>query len=110
MHRMAKHRLVVLGDSLTQGFMSGAIFTPELSYPAMIAGVMGLDASRFTFPSFNAFGGLPVNLEYLLRRLEQSYGTDLDVLERLGAPFRLRAWLDEIEDYWERSEERRVGK
>ena len=31
------HRLVTVGDSLTHGFQSGAIFRTELSYPAIIA-------------------------------------------------------------------------
>jgi len=31
------HRLVCLGDSVTQGFKSGAIFQPKLSFPAIIA-------------------------------------------------------------------------
>src|SRR5688500_11886283 len=95
------HRLVSIGDSLTQGFMSGAIFATEISYPAVIAYEMGLDTSEFRIPSFQAFGGLPVNLEYLLRRLEERYGRDLNVLELLGAPVRLRGWMDEAEDYWE---------
>ena len=60
---MAKHRLVALGDSMTQGFMSGAIFATDLSYPALIAREMGLDPSQFRVPAFAALGGLPVNLE-----------------------------------------------
>src|SRR5262245_18064830 len=99
---MAKHRLVASGDSLTQGFMSGEIFATDLSYPAIIARGMGLDASQFRVPSFTAFGGLPVNIEHLLRRLGERYGSSLNVLELLGAPFRLRGWMDEAEAYWER--------
>src|SRR5262245_11996011 len=32
-----RHRLVSVGDSLTQGFQSGAIFNTDISYPAIIA-------------------------------------------------------------------------
>jgi hypothetical protein len=32
-----RHRLVALGDSLTQGFQSGAIYNTQLSYPMLIA-------------------------------------------------------------------------
>lgn len=99
---MAKHRLVVLGDSMSQGFMSGAIFATDLSYPALIAREMGLDSSQFRIPSFNAHGGLPVNLERLLRLLEKEYGPDLSRWDLLGAPFSIRSWMDEIEDHWER--------
>lgn len=82
--------------------MSGAIFAPEISYPAIIAHEMGLQSYEFRTPVFNAFGGLPVNLEHLLRRLEERYGRDINVLELLSAPVRLRGWMDEAEDYWER--------
>ncbi|WP_406698359.1 hypothetical protein V5E97_05825 [Singulisphaera sp. Ch08] len=99
---MAKHRLVVLGDSMSQGFMSGAIFATELSYPALIAAEMGLDSTQFRIPNFKEFGGLPVNLEHLLRLLETEYGPDLSRWEVLGAPFHIRSWMDQIEDYWER--------
>ncbi len=44
---MAKHRLVALGDSLIQGFMSGAVFATDLAYPALVAREMGLDLSAF---------------------------------------------------------------
>src|SRR4051794_3570065 len=50
---MGKHRLVALGDSLTQGFMSGAIFATDLAYPALIAAEMGLDPSGFRVPGFS---------------------------------------------------------
>lgn len=101
---MAKHRLVALGDSLTQGVMSAAIFATDLSYPALIAREMGLRPDQFRIPAFHGFGGLPLNLEYILRRLEEHYGPDLGTLDLLGAPFRIRAWMDEIEDYWERGD------
>jgi hypothetical protein len=99
---MAKHRLVALGDSLTQGMMSGAVHATDLSFPALIAAEMGLQPEEFRYPTFPAFGGLPVNIEHLLRRLEERYGANLNVLERLSAPIRLRGWMDEAEDYWER--------
>jgi hypothetical protein len=99
---MAKHRLVTIGDSLSQGFMSGAIFATDSSFPALLAQELGLRADQFRYPSFNAFGGLPINLEYLLRRLEERYGPELGRLEQLGGPFFLRSWMDENEDYWER--------
>lgn len=36
-----KNRLVTLGDSITQGFQSGAIFNTQLSYPVIIAKELG---------------------------------------------------------------------
>lgn len=99
---MSKHRLVSLGDSLTQGFMSGAIYATDMSYPALIARELGLSPQEFRFPNFRGFGGLPANIEYYLRRLEERYGSNIDRLEAAGAAFRLRSWMDQTEDHWER--------
>src|SRR5215470_7186624 len=35
------NRLVTIGDSLTHGFMSGAIFRTDLSWPAVVAFELG---------------------------------------------------------------------
>src|SRR5947208_14195817 len=64
--QQARHRLVVLGDSLGHGFQSLAIFNTDLSYPAIIARELGWYDS-FRHPEYRAFGGLPLNLEYLVR-------------------------------------------
>ena len=45
-----RHRLVTIGDSLTQGFQSGAIFNTKLSYPMMIAREMGWEKIFVTLP------------------------------------------------------------
>jgi hypothetical protein len=97
-----KHQLVSVGDSLTQGFKSGAIFESNLSYPAIIAWEMGLGANEFRYAPFTGAGGLPINIEYLLRRLDQSFGQDVDWYELPLAGMYLREWMDGIEDYWER--------
>lgn len=99
---MPKHRLVCIGDSLTQGFKSGAIFEPNLSFPATIAWEMGIAEDDFRYPSFAGQGGLPINVEFLLRRLDHQFGDDLNWWEWPLAPIFVRQWMDEIEDYWER--------
>ncbi|MGH8574562.1 MAG: hypothetical protein ACREX8_18600, partial [Gammaproteobacteria bacterium] len=43
----AQHRLVSIGDSLTQGFASGAAFRTDLSYSAIIAYELGWDGLRY---------------------------------------------------------------
>ncbi len=96
------HRLVVIGDSLSQGFKSGAIFEPNLSYPAIIAWEMGLEAEQFRFAPFAGKGGLPINVEYLLRRMDRRFGADIDWYELPLSAMYLREWMDDIEDYWER--------
>jgi hypothetical protein len=96
-----KHRLVVIGDSLSHGFQSGAIFNTDISYPAMIANELGW-GSRFRYPRYGGLGGLPLNVEYLCRDLEERVGPTVNPWEVPLALFRARQYLDEIEDYWER--------
>src|SRR5262245_36928546 len=62
----ATHRLVTLGDSITHGFQSGAIFNTDISYPAIVAWELGW-YDHFRRPQYNGFGGLPLNIEYLIR-------------------------------------------
>jgi hypothetical protein len=56
-----RHRLVAIGDSLTHGLQSGAMYNTEVSYPAIIAHEMGW-YEHFRQPSYFGEGGLPLNL------------------------------------------------
>jgi hypothetical protein len=96
----AKHRLVVLGDSLSHGFQSTAIFNTDLSYPAIIARELG-SYDSFRHPEYRAFGGLPLNLEYLARELELRYGSEISWWELASAVFAVHQLLDQIRVYWE---------
>jgi hypothetical protein len=98
--QQTKHRLVTLGDSLTHGFQSFAIFNTDLSYPAIIAHELGCYDS-FRHPEYRAFGGLPLNLEYLIRALEDKYGSKLDWWEWGLAALTAHHRLEEIRKYWE---------
>ena len=103
--RPAKHRFVTIGDSLTQGFMSAAVYRTDLSWPAITAYELGLTHEQFTFPTYEwptGPGGLPVDLERLARAFEKRYGARLDFWEIVGAGLWVRSYLDGIEDYWER--------
>lgn len=102
-----RHRLVTMGDSLTQGFMSGAIHRTDLSWPALVAFEMGLSAREFTYPTYEwptGPGGLPVDLERLAREFDRRFGSRLDLLESFRAAPWLRHHMDAIEDHWERGE------
>jgi len=96
-----QHRLVAIGDSLTQGFQSGAVFLTDLSYAAVVAAELGWGDS-FRYPRYPGHGGLPFNIELLARDLEQHYGATLSPWEVPLALFRARQLMDETEDYWER--------
>ena len=99
-----QHRLVAIGDSLTHGFQSGAIFNTDYSYPMLIAKELGWD-NNFRHPTYNGPGdGLPLNLENLARQFEQKFGSNIDWWELMPALLFLREHLDKIEDYWERGE------
>jgi lysophospholipase L1-like esterase len=97
----AKHRLVVIGDSLSHGFQSGAIFRTGESWPAIVAREMGLGPDEFRAPVYGGPGdGLPINLEALLRRLERDGGS----IDPVKAPFQAREFMAQVEEYWERGE------
>ena len=98
---MPKHRLVVLGDSLSQGFLNGAIYGAAASYPSWVARAMG-GVTQFAAPIFEGPGGMPLDLEWLLRQLSRHFGSKISRYELPGAITLLRQWLDGVEDYWER--------
>jgi lysophospholipase L1-like esterase len=98
---MAQHRLVAIGDSLTQGFLNGAVHRTDWSFPAQVARALG-ERGRFRSPLFDGPGGIPLNLEWILRRLGDRFGDRIGWLEAPAAILEVHRLLDEIETYWER--------
>jgi len=96
-----RHRLVTIGDSLTQGFQSGAIFNTDLSYPALIARELGW-YDEFRRPHYPGFGGIPLNIELIVRMLEERFGDKVSAWELPGALFHLRQHFAEAEDWWDK--------
>jgi lysophospholipase L1-like esterase len=96
-----RHRLVAIGDSLTHGFQSGAIYNTDLSYPALIARKLGW-YSQFRRPHYPGFGGVPINIEFLIRDLESEFGDKLEGFDLPLALFRARHHLAESEHYWDK--------
>lgn len=100
---VGKHRLVVIGDSISQGFKSFAIHQTDLSWPAMVARYGGIET--FRRPQFDGpqdCPGLPLNLEALVR----SARVPATLLDTRGVARLARDLLrvaDRVEDYWERS-------
>jgi hypothetical protein len=97
----ARQRLVAIGDSLTHGFQSAAIYHTDVAYPRIIAWEMGWDAP-FRYPRYAGAGGLPLNIEFLIRRLESQFGNVVNWWELAAAAFSVRGFMDEVETYWER--------
>jgi hypothetical protein len=101
-----RNRLVTIGDSVTHGFMSGAIFRTDLSWPAIVAYELGELPSfrRPVYESPSGPGGIPLDLERALRAFEARFGSKADWYEYVGIARWLHGYLDRIEDYWERGE------
>ncbi len=98
---MAKHRLVTIGDSITQGVRSGAAVDGQLSWPMFLARALGV-ADTFRTPTVaSAAYGLPINLEQLVDDVLARYGDALGLLELPAAALRVRSWMDRLEDHWE---------
>ncbi|MFV0460275.1 MAG: hypothetical protein ACK5MT_16055 [Actinomycetales bacterium] len=98
----ARHRLVVVGDSISQGFKSFAVWDTEFSWPAMVAGYGGIPG--FRFPRFDGppdCPGLPLNLEAIVRLIDWP-GSLINLAEDAHLLLSLRRLMDDVEDYWER--------
>jgi hypothetical protein len=99
------NRLVTIGDSITQGFMSAAVFRTDRSWPAIVAHELGLRPQvGFRYPTYeppDGPGGLPLDLERMARGLQRVVGERLDWYELLKAARWLQRHMDRIEDYWE---------
>ena len=81
---------------------SGAVFHTDLSWPALVAQSLGAD---LVVPVYGGpLDGLPLNLEKLLRDLQDRFGDALDLLEMIRLPFELHSLADANEDYWERGD------
>jgi hypothetical protein len=81
---------------------SGAVSRGELSWPGMVADCLGVDLPGPVYGG--PLGGLPFNIEGLLRRLQDKFGDRLNPLELIALPLELHHLVDANEDYWERGD------
>ncbi len=107
MEEHVKHRLATLGDSLTMGFVNGAVYNTRLAYPAMLAEALGTE-ERFRTPVFDnddgTIGGLPLNLETLLRILDIKYQGKLPRRRIPTIFWDINSHIDRVERHWEHAE------
>lgn len=100
-----KLKLVAIGDSLAQGFQSGAVEMSKIEWSsaAIIARTLGLDVPLdFRVPRIPG-RGLPLNIEDLLRYVAKELGNDVSTAEWIFRfPWLARRYMDEVEDYYER--------
>src|SRR5215217_4014574 len=101
-------KLLTIGDSVSQGFMSLAAARTDLSYSTLLARAMGLELGEeytypegeYHYPAWGA-GGLPLNIEAMLRRLNERYGSDLSLFEVPGVLRTIHGVAGETKAYYE---------
>lgn len=98
--KSSKHKLVVLGDSVGQGFQNGGVYRTDLSFPNFLAQCFEPEPD-LDQPLFTAQGGIPLNLEILVRGLSDEYGDKLEWNEYVPAINHLYQTLKRIKKYWE---------
>ncbi|HKO52451.1 MAG TPA: hypothetical protein VJV79_32310 [Polyangiaceae bacterium] len=97
-----RHRLVTLGDSLTQGFQSFAVSNTHLSWPNLVAWELGW-AENFRYPMYWGEGGMPLNIELIVRTLERRFGPKLDnAWEKARAAGEVLGLVRRISEHWKR--------
>ena len=96
----AKHKLVVIGDSLSQGFKNGGIYRTDINFPSFVARCFD-PVPEFIQPSFTAQAGIPLNLEILLRGISEEFGENLEWNEFVGAASHTFKTLKRVKKYWE---------
>jgi len=94
------HSLITLGDSLSQGFQSGAAYDPASSYPSLIASCLN-QSEPFYQPTFYEQGGLPLNIEILLRGVEEKFGPLPDWDHTLEMSHFIFRTLKRIKKHWD---------
>lgn len=95
-----KHKLAVMGDSLSQGFQNGGIYRTDLSFPAFLRDCWE-PKPDFDQPLFTAQAGIPLNLEVLTRGLSEELGDTLEWQEYPRAITHLISTLKRVKSYWE---------
>ncbi|WP_445665255.1 hypothetical protein [Fodinibius sp. AD559] len=95
-----EHKLVVLGDSVSQGFQNGGIYRTDLNFPNFLRQCWE-PAPDFNQPQFTGQAGIPLNLEVLARGLSDEFGDSIEWNEYLPAITHLYSTLRRVKRYWE---------
>ena len=95
-------KIFTIGDSISQGFMSGAAAKTDQSFSTLIASI--LKAEDYHYPVWPK-EGLPFNLETIFRKLERRLGSDISGLFEWPVALNIiNNYLDDIEDFYERGD------
>jgi hypothetical protein len=94
-------KLFTIGDSISQGFMSLAAARTDLSYSTLLARKLGLQPELdYRYADWDY--GIPLDVEAIMRRLNQRYGSDISGLEWLTVLQTVNDVIDFSEDFYER--------
>ena len=98
--KQPKQKLVVIGDSLAQGFQNGGIYRTDINFPSFIHRCFN-PKPAFDQPRFTAQAGIPLNFEVLLRGLTDDFGSTLEWDKYPAAASHTIKTLKRIKKYWE---------
>ncbi|MFZ4514939.1 MAG: hypothetical protein ACOYN3_01345 [Acidimicrobiia bacterium] len=98
-----KHRLVVLGDSLSHGFQHFAVRDTTLSWGAILAAEAEFE---FRTPDFAFGSGMPLNLEEVARTLGARNKPELPLRSLPSALIAVRRVMAKTHDTWQRGDGR----
>lgn len=84
---------------MSQGFKNGGIYRTDISFPALLNRAMG--DFPFEVPSFTAQGGIPVNMEVLIRGLQEEFGDEITLRNSIQTATEIYSTLKRIKSYWE---------
>lgn len=104
-------KLLTIGDSISQGFMSGAAAQTHLAYSTLAARALGLKpthkptgaADEYVIPVWPC-NGLPLNLEAVFRRINRRVGDRIDFFDWPGVLVTAGSEIDRVEDCYEKGE------
>lgn len=94
-------RLFTIGDSISQGFMSGSAARTECAYSTLLASWM--EIRNYNYPRW-PFPGLPASVESVFRALNEKFDTSISGIEWLKSLKVINDILDISEDYYERGD------
>jgi hypothetical protein len=91
------------------GFQSLGTANTAISWPRIVAWELGLDDDEFVAPTLTRHGGMPLNLEFLLRELEGSVEDLRSVPDRIRASFLGLGFYEEVSRYWRREWDQNIS-
>lgn len=102
-----KHKLITIGDSLTQGFQNSAIHRTDINYPSFLMEALQ-PKGRFCQPTFYEQGGIPLNLETLLCGIEEFKKGEVDWNGSIEVANHIYSTLRRIKKFWDGNPKLRV--